>query len=135
MNALSTTIYETLTQGTALRALLAGTTSVYNTIAPQGAAFPFVVFNQQAATSEMDDANDRGRFFYQVQAIGTIGLKASGAIMTQVDVLLHDTGLAVAGYATLTQRRTGWLEYVETDGAGLRYYHAGAIYQFRLTTT
>ncbi len=61
MNALAASIYGTLTGGTALTALLAGTASIYNTVVPQGAAFPYLVFNQQAAQSEIEDANDRGR--------------------------------------------------------------------------
>ncbi len=55
MNALETALYNTLSGGTALTALLAGGTaapSIYNQQAPDEAAFPYVVFALQGGGDE-----------------------------------------------------------------------------------
>ena len=52
MNALTSAIYTTLTGGTALTSLLAGTASVYYNAAPDDATFPYVVFNYQSNLEE-----------------------------------------------------------------------------------
>ncbi len=140
MNEIKARLFEKLTGAPALTALLAGTAAVYDSVAPEGSPFPYLVFNQQAAPSENLDANDRGSWHYQIQAIGTAGLQEAWKIAGQVDAIMQPTYaggagtiIAIQGFNTLDQRRTEWIEYVETDSAGKRYYHAGAIYRLWLT--
>ena len=131
MNALETALYTQLTGGTALTALLAGTTSVYNTQAPPGAAFPYVVFNLASGLTENVDDNERDDLYYTVKGVGTATMGQVGNIAAQLDSLLHKQSLSVSGYTNLWQRRTARVQYAEVD-AGITYYHQGGTYRFRL---
>lgn len=132
MNALKQALFGTLTAGTTVTGLLSGAASVYDRVAPEGAAFPFVVFNQQASDVENLDANDRESYYVQVQGVTTTGFKDSWTIALAADALLHDRTLIVSGYTVIWQKRTARVEYAEVTGEG-NYYHAGGIYQFRIT--
>jgi hypothetical protein len=127
-----TALYSRLTGGTALTALLSGTTAIYDTVAPQGATLPYVVFNQQAGRTENLDGNRRDDVFVTVKAITAASLKAAEAIDAQVDTLLHDSLLTVTGYTALWQRRTESIRYAEPMPGGGHYYHAGGVYRIRL---
>ena len=132
MNALKQALYEAMTGGTALTALLAGTASIYNSIAPPGSSFDYVVFNQQAGADENMDDHRRTDWRYTVKAVSATSPAAAGIIAAAIDDLLHDAPLSVTGYANLWQRRVSTVEFTEVTPAGEYYYHAGGIYQFRL---
>lgn len=132
-------IYGKLSGDTTLNALLGApatgyTRSIYYEYAPEGASFPYVVFNKQAGTptyafaSKAMDAEvwlvkgvDRNRTADQVDAIST-----------RLEELLVDGALSISGKTQLYLRRESDTDYAEvTDGE--IYRHAGSL--FRLIYT
>ena len=121
--------------GTALTALLAGTASVYNAVMPRTAAFPCVVFNQQAGTEPNDNPHRTMTYLYTVQALSDVGMTQAGAIDTQLDALLDgSTALTATGYTTIWAARESMVRYVETTPEGEYRYHSGGVYRIRLAS-
>jgi hypothetical protein len=136
VNALETGLYSALTGGTALAALLAGSASVYNVLAPQGAALPYVVFNWMTETpSHTFGGVALEDFQYQVKGV-TEGpsMKRAGEIRDAIDNLLDDGIISVSGYGTRYIRRISGVSYAETVD-GQRFNHRGGIYRIMLDPT
>lgn len=132
MNAIAAALYSTLTSGTALTALLAGTTAVYNGQAPDDAALPYVVFSKQGGGPENIDPSDRRNLIYFVRGYA-LTAKAAGDIDTQVDTLLHKKNLSVSGKTVIWTARETDLEMVENPPDDVPVYMAGGLYRIRLT--
>lgn len=132
MNALEIALYEALTGGTALTALLAGTTSVYNNTAPADSPFDYVSFNQQVGDDENMDDHRRVDWRYTVKGVSAVSMAAGGNIATEIDALLHAIPLTVSGWTNIWQRRLNTIRYQEITAEGECFYHCGGIYQFRL---
>lgn len=126
-------LYAALAASTALTSLLSGGTaspSIYNTQAPQGAAPPYVVFNQQSGNTvytltgvAYDDVE------YQVQAITTgPSMASASAIQAAFDAVLNDGTVAASGYGVMYLRRRARVSYAETVD-GQRYNHRGHVYR------
>jgi hypothetical protein len=132
-NALNTAIYSTLSGGTALTALLAGTTSVYYLQAPDAATFDYVVWNWQAGPTDDNETAKRavgGLAF--VRTYSATSAARAGSIDAQIDALLHGKTLTVSGWANFWTAREESLSLVETDEAGRQTFMAGATYRVRL---
>lgn len=134
MNELDAAIYSKLASATALTALLAGTASVYNGMAPQGAATPYVIFS---AASDRDgytlSAEATVDFIYTVKAVtvspaGSPSKKAAGAIAAQIKTALNDQPLTIAGRTWLSTRRESSIDYAEPDSSNI-YFHVGGNYR------
>lgn len=132
MNELETAIYEKLTGGTALTALLAGTASVYNEIAPRGAAAPYVIFGLQAGGDENMIPVRYKNYLYRIKAVSETSMKNAGQIDAQIDALMHDTTLTVSGWQNFWCMRESDFRYVETTSEGRNIWHAGGVYRIRL---
>lgn len=134
MNAVEIAMYSTLSAATALTALLAGTTAVYNQQAPQGAALPYVVFGLNAGGDDNDNPHRAKALVYSVKAVGTAGFANAGSIDIQIDALLHHGTLSPSGWTNFWTARESDFRYVETptDGGGRRFYHAGGLYRVRI---
>lgn len=132
MNVLELAIRSTLTGGTALTALLAGTASVYNAAVPRGVSFPCVVVNLQGGGDANETPRRRKDLLYQAKAISTASMTAAGAIDNEVDSLLHNKTLTVTGWTNFWLARERDIRYVEVDPEGVEYYHSGGIYRIRL---
>lgn len=130
--ALGSAIYTTLTGSTALTGLLAGTTSVYHTMAPQGAQMPYVIFAKQAGSTRRTLGNgkawDEGVYLVKAVTDEPSALKA-GRIASQVDTLLDRVDLTVDGGTALMCHRETDVSYPETTGDGRRINHVGATYR------
>lgn len=103
---------------------------VFNTLAPQGTKPPYVVFQ---AMSKVDDywayTQRGGDALYMVKAITQIAWpKDSADIDTQIDILLQDVTLSIAGYTQLLCRRESDI-YLMEDVGGEVYQHQGGIYR------
>ena len=104
--------------------------SIYHQSAPEGAAFPFVIFNKQAGTPRyallnlaMDD---------EVWLIKGVDQDASAdtvdAVSSRLDALLTDGSISISGKTKLYFRRESDVEYGEViDGA--MYKHSGAYFR------
>lgn len=131
--AMGSALYSKLTGGTALTALLASGSAVYNQRAPDGAAFPYIVFNQQGGGPENVDPNDKRNLVYFVRAYAQ-NADTAGSIDAQVSALLHHKALSVGGYTNLWTARETDLEAVETPPNEQPIYMMGALYRIRITS-
>jgi hypothetical protein len=131
MNSISSAIYLTLQQGTALTALLAGTTSIYKDIAPDNASYPYVVFNLQGGGETNETPNRAKNMVYFIRAYSKTSTANAGNIDTQIDNLLHGKTLSISGRNNFWTAREGEIENTEVLSNGDRVYSAGALYRIR----
>jgi hypothetical protein len=133
-------IYGKLAGDTTLNALL-GTPAtgyskgIYHQEAPDGATYPFIVFQKQSGTptEAMGTPSALENDIWLVKCIDR-GSSADVAesVQARIQVLLNDASLSISGSTLLYLRRQSDVEYPEVDN-GVRYSHAGALY--RLVTT
>jgi len=132
-NALNTAIYSTLSGGTALTALLAGTTAVYYMQAPDAATLDYVVWNWQAGpTDDNETAKRANTGLAFVRAYSGTSAARAGSIDAQIDALLHNKTLTVSGWTNFWTAREESMSLVEVDEAGKQIFMAGATYRVRL---
>ncbi len=131
VGALDAAIYSKLTSGTALTALLSGTTAVYNRLAPMSVSMPLVVFQWQGGGDENLTPSRMRNVVYVIKGVAET-LSAAEAIDEQVDALLHDKALTVTGWTNFWLARTQDVAYAEVDPAGEAIYHTGGLYRVRL---
>lgn len=133
-------LYGKLAGDTTLNALL-GTPatgfskSIYYQEAPTGAAYPYIIFDQQSGvpTEAFTDPSALETDVWLVKAIDrNTTADVAEAIRARCVVLLNDTTLSISGATLLYLRRRSDVRYPEnTDG--IQYRHAGSL--FRLITT
>ena len=132
-NDTAAALYTALTGGTALTALLAGTTSVYNMQAPDGASLDYVVFQFQGGGPENVNPSSLENNLWTVRCHSETSAKQAGLIFEQVDTLLHRKSLTVGGAAAIWCARETNLSSVETTPDGEHIYMVGGIYRIRTT--
>ena len=131
-NELNAALYSTLTGGTALTSLLAGTTSVYFLQAPEDATLPYVVYSYQAGGAENVTPSDmRSQLVYTRGYASTPAL--AGSIDAQISSLLHRQTLSVSGWANFWTAREEDFILVENPPDKSPIYMSGASYRIRLT--
>lgn len=135
MNDINKTIYDTLKAGTALTALLAGTTSIYHLQAPDNAALDYVVYSLQAGGDENQTPKRRKNYLMSIRAYSATSAAKAGSIDTQVDTLLHGKTLSVSGYACFWCNREVDIELVENLPSGEKVWMQGGFYRVRLEGT
>ena len=134
MNEFDAALYSRL-QGTAITALLAGTTSIYKSQAPEGASFPFIVWNLQGGGPVNLDANRVDNLVYYVRAYSENSAAQAGSIDLQIDTALHLAPLTVSGWTNTWLAREQAIELVTTEPSGKMIHSAGALYRVRLDKT
>ena len=122
-----TALYSTLAAGTALIADLGGT-AIYNRIAPQSVALPYLIFQWQGGGDENETPHRTRNVVYTVKGVASTLAKAE-AIDEEADKLLHGATLTVTGYTNIWCRRIDDVAYVEVDAAGKPVYHTGGQYR------
>ena len=108
--------------------------SIYHQQAPQGAGFPYVVFNQQSANPMYSFASlamDQDLWLIKGVDRNPSSDKADG-IADRLDALLTDGTISISGKTQLYLRREGLMSYPETED-GVLYRHSGHL--FRLIYT
>ena len=133
MNSLETALYSTLTGGTALTALLAGTTSVYNSAVPRDVSYDVVVFQLMGGGDDNETPTRSKSLVYMVKGVSQTSMKTAGLIDNQIDTLLHRKTLTVTGWTNFWTAREQDIEFVETTPEGRNYWHSGGLYRVRLT--
>lgn len=134
-------LYGKLAGDTTLNALLATPNiagfpkSIYYEEAPAGAAYPYIIFNQQSGvpTEAFTDPSALETDVWLVKAVDrNTTADVAESIRARCVVLLNDTTLSISGASLLYLRRRSDVRYPEnTDG--IQYRHAGSL--FRLITT
>ena len=132
LNALSASIYTTLTGGTALTSLLSGTASVYNTKAPDTATLPYVVFSLQAGQPMNINPSDLRDEVMWVRGYTETSMGNAGSIDLAISNLLHGKTLTVTGYTNYSTMREQEVVLVESQPDGVDLYTAGAMYRIEL---
>lgn len=122
-------IASVLAADTALQALVAG--RCYSYVAPQGTAFPLVVYNHQGSADVIVVGGYRvmNTGLYQIKAITEAGGMATAKpTANRLDALFHQATGAVAGGLILGCVREQPLAYVETQN-NIRRNHLGGLYR------
>lgn len=131
---IDTALYNTLKAATALTTLVGGTASprIYNTILPQGATFPVLVFQKMGGGHVPDNPKVNVEAVYMIKAIGfdlqtaeNIDLAASNAVDRQ------SLGVSTEGYTDYASFRNMGLHFVEDVGGGKVAFHIGALYSIK----
>jgi len=132
MNVINQGIYNTLKAGTALTALLPGTTSIYNMQAPDSATLPYVVFNLQAGGADPRLPTDAINDVYYVRGFTKVSAAAAGSIATQIDALLHGKTISISGYTCFWCNHEQEIDSVQNLPNGEKVYSNGWYYRIRL---
>ena len=125
-SALDTAMFNALNVAGVLAAAPGG---VYNTVAPAGAAPPYVVFQ---AVTKVDDYSFGARYAqatYQVIAVSRNPWpKEAADIDDDIDTALQDVALSITGYTALRCRRENDIYFQEEVG-GVLYHKIGGGYR------
>lgn len=133
--AVYTALYSRL-QGTALTALLAGTTSIYNAQAPEGAALPYVVFSQAGGGWVQDTQHTDANDVLYIRGYSETSMASAGSISSQIFTLLNRAPLTITGWSnSWLQGEAPHIEYAEPDESGKVIYSAGDHYRLRIDKT
>lgn len=134
MNALDAAIYSRLQTTAAIIALLAGTTAIFHGQAPEGQAYPYIVFSYPSELDENETPRRRKNTLVFIRAYAQGGTSATqaGAIDDQIDAALHLTPLTVSGWTNIWLAREQGLESVQTVSTGQIVSMKGANYRAML---
>lgn len=130
MNALEAGLYKALSEDSALVTELGGT-FVYNQIAPQQQARPYIVFMHTGGGHENINPSDLQNHVYLVKAVTNEQSQAGDVDNLVLDVL-HKETLTVTGYTNFQTQREEEVRMVEVLSNGKLVFHAGAYYRVRI---
>lgn len=131
----ATALYGTLVAGTALTALLAGTTSVYHGQASEDATFPYVVFNHQGGGPIGINPSRIEDNLWYVRAYSVTSMLNASNIFTQVDTILHRVNITITGATTIWCQRESNVTLIEMAPNGKPIYSCGGMYRIMTTNT
>ncbi len=109
---------------------------IYAYIAPEGSAFPLVVYSRQAGhdVAGVGSARIMASEVYQVKVIGkgsTVGFEAIRPVADRLDSLLQGASGSVVDGQILSCVREQGISYVESSGSGV-YSHLGGLYRIQV---
>lgn len=111
------------------------TKAIYHQEAPEGAAFPYVIFNRQSGmpTEAFTAPSVMENDVWLVKAVDkSSSADVAESVADRIKTLLNDASLSISGSTLIYLRRQSDVEYPEvSDGAA--YKHCGSLY--RLVTT
>lgn len=134
INAMASAIYTKLKAGTALTALLPGSTSIYHMQAPDNPTFPYVVYSLQAGGPLNQTPSDMRDEIFFIRGYSKVSALSAGSIDTQISSLLHHGSISVTGYTNFVINREQDFANIENTPADDKIFMAGAFYRFRLDT-
>ena len=101
---------------------------IYNTIAPQGQARDYVIFQWAGGGPENITPSDMRALTYLVKGVSD-NQKTAAEIDELIEDALHKQTLTISGYTNLWMRRSDQVQLVETSSDGTPVFHRGAYYQ------
>ena len=131
MNALNQSIYSRL-QGTAITSLLSGTAAIFYQQAPEGSAYPFIVFSTPSELDENMTQNRTKNNVVFIRAYSGSSAAQAGSIDNAIDTALHLVPLTVSGWVNFWLAREQGVELVETLPSEKNIFMQGANYRARL---
>jgi hypothetical protein len=134
--AIKRAVYGKLSGDTTLNNLLgtpaAGfTKSIYYQVAPESAAFPYVLFAKQSGvpTEAFNDPSAYDTDTWLIKGVDrSTSADTAEAIDGRIQTLLNDGTLSISGGALLYLRRQSDVDYGEVV-EGVQYKHAGSLYR------
>jgi hypothetical protein len=114
--------------------LMSGVTGVFADVAPEGTAFPFVVFSFQSGRDTVGLGGTRifTGATYQVKVISDKpSYGAIKALANRIDAVLHQASGAVADGTVISSVREEPVRYTETT-AGKQFRHLGGLYRLQV---
>jgi hypothetical protein len=133
MNAEEDGFYDYLTGYSALTTALGGT-FIYNQLAPEGQAFPYVIFTLAAGGHENIVNSELRNVVFLAKAVSETHLEAS-TIDGHLYDRLHGGSPTISGWTVFWCKREDEVNFVEMGRVGLPLYHKGAYYRLRLDKT
>jgi len=129
-------IYGKLAGDTTLNGLLAApptgyAKSIYHQQAPEGAQYPFVIFQKQSGvpTEAFSDPSALENDIWMVKGVDRANTTDTAeAIQARLMALLNDASLSISGATLLYLRRQSDVEYPELAD-GVSYKHAGSLFR------
>lgn len=129
-------IYGKLAGDTTLNNLLGSPPSgwskaIFYQVAPEGAHFPYVVFNKQSGvpTEAFGDPSALENDVWLVKAVDRdSSADDAEAAAARITALLNDAALSISGATLLYLRRQSDVDYSEVSD-GVAYRHAGSLYR------
>jgi hypothetical protein len=114
---------------------LGGGTAIYESVAPQGATFPLVIFNVQVASVPVRTLNQVAyeNMVYLVKGVtGDPSPARCGTLAKLIETALIAAPLTVDGYGHMLCQREQSVSFHEVID-GVRYYHRGGMYRLQAT--
>lgn len=124
-------LYTTLQNDATLTGLVS--TRVYNTLIPQDATFPLVVFQKMGGSHMPDNPKENLEVMYVVKAISDDLLEAENVDLAIKNALDRQSiGVNTEGMTDYAVFRGMNLHFMEDVGSGKVAYHIGALYDVRV---
>ena len=130
MNALEIGLYSKLNVAAITDEL--GGAYIYNQIAPQGQARPYVVFALSGGGHENISPSELVNAVYLVKGVSETSARHAGDIDGLIKTALHGQTLIVSGYTNFRTQREEEFKFAEILADGTEVHHAGAYYRIRL---
>ena len=130
MNAIEAGVYTVLAGANALTEALGGS-YIYNSVAPQGQAMPYVIFSHQGGGHEAINPSGLQNHVYLVKAVDDEP-KSAGTIQDHIVTALNGVALTVSDYTAFYCRAEVEVQYTEVAQDGTVIYHRGHIYRIRI---
>jgi hypothetical protein len=134
LDATAAALYATLKAGTALTALLSGTTSIFDMQAPDGVSSPYVIFNHQGGGPELLTSKQIEGNIWLVRGYSAVSAKKASEIFGQVDALLNKKNITISGATTFWCVREENVKQVENGPDNSKFWMAGGLYRIRTTS-
>jgi hypothetical protein len=131
----ATALYTTLKAGTALTAMLSGTTSIYHMQAPDDAGLPYMVFNHQGGGPDLINPSNLESNIWWIRSYSVTSALNSALIFEQADLLLHKKNITITDATTIQCVREQNITLVEQLPTGKPIYTCGGMYRIRTTNT
>jgi hypothetical protein len=112
--------------------------NIYYQVAPEGAAYPLIVFSKQAGTPTYTLKSGHAAIDTEVWMVKGVDRSDTAdradAIQSRLDTLLTDGALTISGASQLDLARQSDIDYLEDDD-GEVYRHAGSLYRLLYSQT
>lgn len=108
--------------------------AIINGQAPEGQAYPYVVFSLQAGGDLNDNPHRTKSIVLFIRSYSTVSAKQAGSIDAVIDTALHLAPFSnVTGWTNTWLARETDLETVENPPTGTKVFMQGGMYRNRIT--
>jgi len=131
MNEIEAGLYGALSADTAIIAELNDSTAIYNQLAPQTVAPPYIVFGPGFGGKENISPGDLRNYVYPVKAVAAESKKV-GTLGELIVTCLHGATLTVNGFTNFRTQAEGQIQFMEVGRDGKPIFHSGYDIRIRI---